>query len=310
MAQATIKSQMRSGLPLKEAMTAANRQLNEMSDSLALNALVGVLDGVRGTFAYVNAGQQSPLLMRSQDRYQWLRSDAYAPLGQSENVIYPVTELELHQGDRLFFHTAGLDKIQNGEGRAFGKERLVVALNESRSCQDDMERQLEYISSAGDAYADQTGEAGGYALLTLEYRRRDRAQAHCLLTADNAGSARLTEFLRCQLEANRLQPRQMAETLVLADELFALCRRQAAPDSRIMAECAIPGGEGRVILRLRGDMGGHSPLERQEGEAAVHAAEFITKNCDRVLFERDDNLDTVTVVKGLDGFQAAEGARK
>ena len=41
MAQTAIKSQLRSGLPLAAAMTAANSQLHEMSGTFVLHALVG-----------------------------------------------------------------------------------------------------------------------------------------------------------------------------------------------------------------------------------------------------------------------------
>ena len=306
MAQATIKSQLRTGQPLREAMTSANRQLYEMSDSMSFPVLVGVLDSVTGTFSCINAGQRPPLLMRGQDRYEWVKDLSYAPLGESENVVYQVLELELRQGDRMFFHTDSLDRIQNGEGRAFGQEQLRLTLNEPGSRQADLEDQLQYVVSAGGAYAGRVNEIGGYAILALEYRRRDRAQAYCILSTGAEGSRRLAEFLRGQLEANHIQSRQLAELMVVADELFALCRSQADPDSRFMAECAVPPGEGLVILRLKGEMRGRHPLERTEGEAAEHAASFIQKTCDQVLFEHGSDLDTVMIVKRISEGNTAE----
>ena len=65
-----------------------------------------------------------------------------------------------------------------------------------------------------------------------------------------------------------------------------------------MAECAVPPGEGLILLRLRGDFGGVSPLERLE-EAAEHAAAFISANSDRTLFEHTESVDTVTAIKRL-----------
>ncbi|MCD8331771.1 MAG: SpoIIE family protein phosphatase [Oscillospiraceae bacterium] len=88
MARTALKSQLSSGLPLGEAMSAANQQLYEMSSGLYMNALVGVLDGTTGQFYCINAGQPDPLLMRSQGSYEWMKMRSYAPLGQSENVLY------------------------------------------------------------------------------------------------------------------------------------------------------------------------------------------------------------------------------
>ncbi len=301
MAQATIKSQLRTGQPLREAMTSANRQLHEMSESMSFPVLVGVLDSTTGNFSCINAGQRPPLLMRGQDRYEWVKDLSYTPLGESENVVYQVLELELRQGDRLFFHTDGLDQIQNGEGKTFGREQLRLTLNQPESRQADLDSQLQYVISTGGTYANRVNEIGGYALLALEYRRRDQAQAYCVLSAGAEGSRQLSEFLRGQLEANQIRGQQMAELMVVADELLTLCRSVGDPDARFMAECAIPPGEGLAILRLKGTLGGRHPLEGAESEAEKHAAAFIQKTCDQVLFEHGRDLDTVMIVKQMAG---------
>ena len=310
MAQATIKSQMRSGLSLVEAMTAANQQLYEMSNDLCLHVLVGVLNGATGQFSCINAGQRDPLLMRSQDRYNWVKTLSYAPLGQSENVVYQVLNLELRQGDRMLFHTKGLDDIQGTDGKHFSDDQLRLTLNENRSREADLEQQLQLVHDAGGVYAAKTNDVNGYVLLALEYRRQDRAQAHCVITPDAAGSAQLTAFLRGQLETNQIHGRQMANVLVLADELFNLCCHQTDADSRMMAECAIPPEEDLVIFRLKGDFGGQNPLEHPKGEAAEHAIAFLERQCEHILFERVGTADTVTAVRRLETQDAQTAERE
>ena len=299
MAQATIKSQMRSGKSLAAAVSAANQQLYEVGSDLSIQVLAGVLECSTGHFSYINAGQRSPLLMRSQEYYEWGRDVSYAPLGQSENVIYQVEELELRQGDRLLFHTQALDRITDRDGVPFAREQLRLTLNEKHSRQGDLAEQLRFLSAAAGAFSGRTAAQEGYALMALEYRRRDKAQAHCLLTPDAAGSAALMDFLRGQLTTNGIQGTQLARMMVLADELFTLCRRRAPGDGRIMAECAMPPGEALAVLRFRGDFGGISPMEGLEEGAAEHAAAFITAHCDRILFEHTESVDTITAVKRL-----------
>lgn len=298
MAQATIKSQMRSGQTLAAAITAANRQLYEAGRGMSIQVLAGVLEWTTGRFSYINAGQQIPLIMRSQEYYEWGRDVSYAPLGQSENVSYQVEQLELRQGDRLLFHTRGLDEIRDREGIPFAREQLRVALNRKSSRRGELDEQLHLLSAAAGAYAGRPAEIEGYALMALEYRRRDKAQAHCLLSQGAAGSAALTAFLRGQLEANGLRGGQMAQIVVLADEVFTLCCRCAPQDSHIMTECAVPPAEDLLILRFRGDFGGINPLEHLEA-AAENAAVFIRTHCDQLLFEHTAFVDTVTVVKHL-----------
>ena len=309
MAQTAIKSQLRSGLPLAAAMTAANSQLHEMSGTFVLHALVGVLDGMTGKFSCINAGQEVPLLMRSQDRYEWVQAPPYAPLGQNENVVYQVLELELHQGDRMFFHTRGLGEIQDEQGRAFSEEQLRAALNLSESRALDLERQLEFVRDEAAAYSSRV-QVDGYAMLTLEYRRRDRAMAHCVLTAGPEGEQKLLDFLRGQLKANGFTGRRLAEAAVLADELFVLCCQQAEPDARFLAQCAMPEGENLMVLRLKGPMGAKDPLKSAQGDSAARAAEYVVQNTQRVTFESRDSMDVITVTKQLEAEPSGGTAGK
>lgn len=299
MAQTAIKSQLRSGLSLAAAMTAANSQLHEMSGAFVLHALVGVLDEMTGTFSCINAGQEVPLLMRSQDRYEWVQAPPYAPLGQNENVVYQVLELELRQGDRMFFYTRALGEIQNGAGKAFSEEQLRAALNLSQSRGLGVERQLEFIRDTAGAYS-QRLQVDGYAMLSLEYRRRDRAMAHCVLSPGQAGERALLDFLRGQLQANAFTSRQIAEVAVLADELFVLCCAQAEPDARFLAQCAVTVETGTVLLQIKGPMGGKNPLENTRGEVSARAAHYIRQNTQRVVFESLYSMDVITVTRQLD----------
>ncbi|MCD8331772.1 MAG: hypothetical protein LUB63_04475 [Oscillospiraceae bacterium] len=207
--------------------------------------------------------------------------------------------LELHQGDRLFFHTGGLDGIQDKSGNTFAQEQLRKTLNLNKNDQVELEQQIQSVSEAGNEFADRPGQIGGYAVMALEYRRRDKAQAYCLLDANPAQGSRLQEFLRGQLEANEIRGQKIAALMVAVDELFTLCCRQSDHDNRFMAECAIPPGEGLIVLRLKGSMHGRDPLEVKNGAADEYAAAFIRKNCDRVLLEHDGGMDIITIVKRI-----------
>lgn len=299
MAQTAIKSQLRSGASLAASMTAANSQLHEMSSAFVLHALVGVLDGMTGKFSCINAGQEVPLLMRSQDRYEWVQAPPYAPLGQNENVVYQVLELELRQGDRMFFHTRALGEIRNERGKPFAEDQLRATLNLSQSRAQGVARQLAFVRDAAGAYSHQV-QVDSYAMLALEYRRRDRAMAHCVLPAGQEGERRLLDFLQGQLGANGFTRQQIAEMAVLADELFILCCSQAESDARFLAQCAVTEETGTVLLQVKGPMGGRNPLERTRGEVSARAAAYIRKNTQRVTFEAMDGMDIITVTRQME----------
>lgn len=147
-------------------------------------------------------------------------------------------------------------------------------------------------------------------MLTLEYRRRDRAMAHCVLTAGPEGEQKLLDFLRGQLKANGFTGRRLAEAAVLADELFVLCCQQAEPDARFLAQCAMPEGENLMVLRLKGPMGAKDPLKSAQGDSAVRAAEYVLQNTQRVTFESRDSMDVITVTKQLEAEPSGGTAGK
>jgi sigma-B regulation protein RsbU (phosphoserine phosphatase) len=308
-AQTTVKSQMRSGLPLTEAMTAANRQLYEIGGDLALSALVGVLSQ-DGTFSYINAGQRAPLLMRDQDRYDWLKGPVYAPLGQNENVVYQIGQVSVHQGDRLFFHTVGLDDIEGEGGRLFGEQKLQTALNVSRGRDLDLDGLLEYMGREGRAYARRPETVRSFAMAALEYRRSSRNLAHCTVPGNRKGAAQVTEFLKRQLGANGLSRRAAAEAVVLADELFNLCCWTTAVDRPITVEFAMAPGNGCLTLRMKGSFGGKDPMLSGEGDIAANAVRFIRSCTEQLSFEKGELQDVLTVEKLLDGEARAESERR
>ena len=135
--------------------------------------------------------------------------------------------------------------------------------------------------------------------------------AHCVLTAGQEGERLLLDFLRGQLEANAFTGRQIAETSVLADELFVLCCGQAEPDARFLAQCAVTEENGTVLLQIKGSMGGRDPLEYTRGEAAARAAAYIRQNTQRVVFESLEDMDVITVTRQLTaGSSAQSGSRQ
>ena len=305
-AQAAVKSQLRAALPLTEAVTAVNRQLFEIGRGLALHALVGVLDR-EGTFTCIDAGQPAPLLFRDQDRYEWLKAPEYAPLGQNENVVYQAQRITLRQGDRLFFHTEGLDSIPGADGQSFGRQELRAALNLSRGRELGLEDLLAYVSDCGRAFAQRPDQVRGCAIAALEYCRRRPSLAHCTVSGDRKGAARMAAFLKEQLGENGFHPREIAGAAVLADELFSLCRRCLPEGERITVECAV-SPDRSVTLRLRGPFGHRNPLEAGEGPAFDNAAAFIRSAARQLTFTQHELLDELTAVRPPEEACPAEEA--
>jgi serine phosphatase RsbU (regulator of sigma subunit) len=77
-----------------------------------------------GMLTYVNAGQPSPILIRSTGMVERLDSDGF-PVGMFANTRYTARERQMRPGDRLVIFTDGLTDAQNAEEEEFGDERLI-----------------------------------------------------------------------------------------------------------------------------------------------------------------------------------------
>ncbi len=196
-AQTAIKSQMRSGAPLTEAMTAVNRQLHEIGRGLALNVLVGVLDE-DGVFSFINAGQRAPLLMRDQDRYEWLKAPVYAPLGRTKTWCIRSVRSASFRGPA--FSTRRGWTISRGGRQAVCGETAGCAEHEPQPG-PGFGGPAPIHRRGGESLAKSLGKSWILPPRCSEYRRSSRILPIAPFRGPK-GAAKVTDFLKQQLAAN------------------------------------------------------------------------------------------------------------
>jgi len=83
------------------------------------------------TLAYVNAGQNPPIVIRDQGgRTEFLRLDSDGtPVGLFENASYKSVNFQLETGDVLVACTDGIIEAENQEGELWGQQRLESLLS-------------------------------------------------------------------------------------------------------------------------------------------------------------------------------------
>ncbi len=85
----------------------------------------GVLDGVRGTIEYCNAGHPSPVIV-SRNSIRQLSGAGGAVLGVFTAWKYEDARVELGCGDRLLLFTDGITEACGADGEEFGEEKLAA----------------------------------------------------------------------------------------------------------------------------------------------------------------------------------------
>jgi len=176
-AKTMIKSQIRTGMPIDQAMSIVNSQLFEStSNNMAAAVFAGVLEIPTGVFSYVNAGQNAPLMRRIGGRYELIRDQLASRLAESRNVSYRVHTMNLSQGDRLFLYTDGVKNAKNSSSETYGADRLLSLLNSPKF------RDLKAEDTPGDVLGDLAVFYGGeeqttdIGMMVLEYTKGDKVQ--------------------------------------------------------------------------------------------------------------------------------------
>jgi sigma-B regulation protein RsbU (phosphoserine phosphatase) len=107
-----------------EATTRVNAQLHASSRSGDFaTAFLAVLDANNHTLTYVNAGHNSPLLVRSDGRIELVEATGI-PIGVFDGAVWESRTVTLAAGDRLLVFTDGIPEAINATEDFYSDERL------------------------------------------------------------------------------------------------------------------------------------------------------------------------------------------
>jgi sigma-B regulation protein RsbU (phosphoserine phosphatase) len=122
---AAIHAQVAARSSLDEIVSSVNHYLAENTPTNRFVTLfVGELDPSTGTFRYINAGHNPPLVGRVNGAIEQLSSGGF-PLGIIPTAEFEVGELVLGAGEVLVVYSDGVSEANNLDGDEFGLERLA-----------------------------------------------------------------------------------------------------------------------------------------------------------------------------------------
>jgi sigma-B regulation protein RsbU (phosphoserine phosphatase) len=127
------------GIDGPAVLTAVNRQVyaSSLEDRFA-TLFYGVFDGATRRLQYVNAGHNSPMVIRRDGSIVCLGSGG-APVGIFADSTYEQGTAELNPGDLILAYTDGLIEATSPAGAEWGVEGLRKAAAESNAqCPDEV----------------------------------------------------------------------------------------------------------------------------------------------------------------------------
>jgi sigma-B regulation protein RsbU (phosphoserine phosphatase) len=115
------------GDDLAALLKAVNHQAcsSSLADRYA-TLFYGVFDNAKRTLRYVNAGHNSPAVLRRDGSVEWLETSG-APVGMFPDSIYEEKIVELEAGDLVIAYTDGVVEATNQDGEEWGVQGLLKA---------------------------------------------------------------------------------------------------------------------------------------------------------------------------------------
>ncbi len=127
-ARTILRNNAENGLAPSELLARANDALCENNEAgMFVTALVGILEVSTGRLRLANAGHNSPLLIHSDGKSEFVRLESDFVLGGKAGTRYQAQECQLRAGDCLYCCTDGVTEAQDKGGSFFGEERLKMA---------------------------------------------------------------------------------------------------------------------------------------------------------------------------------------
>ena len=234
-----IRSYMEEGLPIDEALSAANHQLCLHNEAgMFVTMVAGILHYRTGLLTYVNAGHNPPVLLHD-GKWEWLRGVSGMPLGAFDDIPYKPIQRQLQPGDVLYIYTDGVTEAMDANGNQFSEKRLESTLYTyaslyTRSICVGVRRAITDFTLDVEQSDDIT-------MLALKYGVPPEKKAVMVLKATDEQLVHVHNFIHEELN-RRGAPKSVRNPLdIAAEELFINVCHYAYPD-------ATPDNPGEVRI--------------------------------------------------------------
>ena len=167
-AKTLLKSNAQHMKSPKAVIETVNNLLCEGNDEgMFVTVLLGYFHIPSGSFTFVNAGHNPPLIKRADQDFDWLKVKPGLFLAGMEDVEYTQHEIILAPGDELFLYTDGVTEAVNKEFLLFSEEHLLSVANNNQGLQ--LGQFTKAVKDEIDAFANGAEQADDITMLALRY---------------------------------------------------------------------------------------------------------------------------------------------
>ncbi len=136
-------------------------------EEMFVTVWLGILEISTGKLTAANAGHEYPAIKRAGEGFELVRDRHGIVLGAFEGARFTSYELQLEPGTELFLYTDGVPEASDKEGKMFGIQSMLAALN-AEPCASP-ETLLENVRSTVDGFSHSAEQFDDLTMLCLEY---------------------------------------------------------------------------------------------------------------------------------------------
>ncbi len=179
-AKTLLKNSTKPGFSPAAVLEEVNGQICEGNgNGMFVTVWLGVLELSTGRLVWADAGHEKPVLFRD-GSWSFLKKHNGIALGMMEPELLALDdepafvdqELRLAPGDAIFQYTDGVTEATDAKEHLFGEERLLDALNASRT--EEPEALLPYLRGKIDAFVKDAPQFDDITMLALLYHGQGR----------------------------------------------------------------------------------------------------------------------------------------
>ena len=151
-----------------EVLTAVNNVLTGNSSEMFVTVWLGVLDLRTGELTAANAGHEYPFMMQPGRGFELVKDPHGIVLGAMEGFPYEQYTLRLEPGAKLFLYTDGIPEASDKDGKFFGLDRTLEALNSTE--EGTPEEILNAVHGAVKVFAGDAPQFDDMTMMCLHFK--------------------------------------------------------------------------------------------------------------------------------------------
>lgn len=303
-AQATVRANAMTGLPLDEVLRRSNIELTQRNDMEQFVTLwVGILDVDTGRLTYSNAGHTTPYILHK-GSFGRMENPKGLLIGYSRKAKYSSKTMMLSDKDVVFLYTDGVNEAFNGEQEQYGHERLSKILNSvtemaPQGIVDSVREDIRGFVGDADMSDDIT-------MLCFSADFGDRRHISC--TSDKSFLDEVVTKIHYHLVSNGCNEKDALKLDIVVEELFVNICNYAYSDGKGPVDIYYSIKDGLVEMTFEDSGTPFDPTGRDEimldedvskwpiGGLGVHISIKLT---DSAYYKRIYGRNTFTVMKRM-----------